>query len=209
MLRGSFLLTPADSAEITVWLAHNNVGAEFAEGDTEKLIHTNVITATTHSCTNVDEKENQPGVEGDVHGYEAKTCEVTPVTISAAPRYNVALEIAYPSTSSKKGTFDFSMGLLGQVPNYIAADENEKDDLYVSNPVDSNPETERPVDVQYPGCYIIPYNFMLSPGYTCVGAMLQFREVITDLSNQYILALDGLPRSTTRRPEPSRFIWRM
>ena len=101
--------------EFTMWLEHNNVGADYT--DENKVIHSNIVTGINNKCPTVDEEnaEDKPEeVEGDnqgrIHGVEAKTVIAKPITISAEPRFNVALIRDAETVTSGRGVYDFSNG---------------------------------------------------------------------------------------------------
>lgn len=85
--------------EVTLWLEHNDVGAEYKDN-----IPTSIVNGNKHSCSDVDGKEKIP------HGEEAKTLKLDEITISAGPRYNLKLAGTTSTQMTASGTYDFSTG---------------------------------------------------------------------------------------------------
>lgn len=89
----------------TLWLDYNDVGTEYADG-----IPQSIVTGTDYSCQAKDGE--------NVHGQEFRTVEGPEITISAAPRYNIALVAGDNSRTTTVGTYNFNETTNTDAPNY-------------------------------------------------------------------------------------------
>ncbi len=93
----------------TFFLAYNNVGLSTSQYNAWGTDSYNgpIITFEGEECDGVTEPE-----EGDpeAHGYEYHTIIAPEITISAAPRYNIAIVNSTASKTQAMGSYDFSTG---------------------------------------------------------------------------------------------------
>ena len=101
----------------TLWLEYNkdNDGKEITYvKDTGYPIHTGLITDL--SSVGATETTGE-----ETHFHKPQTCVGEEITITAAPRYNIALETSSASANSSRGTYNFSEG-NENAPNYGAGE---------------------------------------------------------------------------------------